>query len=154
MELIELKERPELSAEPKHQAVYSQFGALIAQMKKKELKPELLSAFNAQIAEVNTSSLSGKELVRLVKTTQRSILKKLEKDMKIVPKNYYRTLWMVVGMSAFGLPLGVAFGSLAGNMGLLGAGLPIGMAIGLALGSNMDKKAAQEGRQMDIEIKG
>jgi hypothetical protein len=154
MELIELKERPELSAEPKHQAVYSQFGALIAQMKKKELKPELLSAFNAQIAEVNTSSLSGKELVRLVKTTQRSILKKLEKDMKIVPKNYYRTLWMVVGMSAFGLPLGVAFGSLAGNMGLLGAGLPIGMVIGLALGSNMDKKAAQEGRQMDIEIKG
>jgi hypothetical protein len=154
MELIELKERPELSAEPKHQAVYSQFGALIAQMKKKDLKPELLSAFNAQIGEVNASSLSGKELVKLVKTTQRSILKKLEKDMKIVPKNYYRTLWMVVGMSAFGLPLGVAFGSALGNMGMLGIGLPIGMAIGLALGSNMDKKAAQEGRQMDIEIKG
>ncbi|MFD2597795.1 hypothetical protein ACFSQ3_02435 [Sphingobacterium corticis] len=40
-----------------------------------------------------------------------------------------------------------------GNIGLLGIGLPIGMALGLAVRATMDKKAKQEGRQLDLEIK-
>jgi hypothetical protein len=56
-------------------------------------------------------------------------------------------------MSAIGLPLGVAFGVSVGNLGLLGLGLPIGMAIGIAIGTAMDKKALQEGRQLNVEIK-
>lgn len=153
MAVIDLKERPDLS-DRKHQAVYTQFGKLVAEIKKKDLKPELVTTFNEQIGILNTSVFSGKDLVKRVKTTQQSMLKALEKDMKIVPKNYYRNLWMVVGMSAFGLPLGVTYGLVIGNMGMLGLGLPIGMAIGIAVGSSMDKKAAAEGRQMDIEIKG
>jgi hypothetical protein len=38
-------------------------------------------------------------------------------------------------------------------MGLLAIGLPIGMGIGIAVGTSMDKKAMNEGRQLDIEIK-
>ena len=56
-------------------------------------------------------------------------------------------------MAAFGIPLGVAFGTSAGNMGLLGVGLPIGMVIGMAVGSDMDKKAFKDGKQLDLEIK-
>ena len=51
------------------------------------------------------------------------------------------------------LPIGAAIGSVSGNMGVLGAGLPIGMGIGIAVGMSMDKKAINEGRQLDIEIK-
>ena len=56
-------------------------------------------------------------------------------------------------MSAFGIPIGVAFGSSVGNMGLLAIGMPIGMGIGIAVGAHMDKKAADQGRQLDLEIK-
>jgi hypothetical protein len=38
---------------------------------------------------------------------------------------------MVLGMSAFGIPMGVAFGLSMGNIGLLGIGLPIGMGVEL-----------------------
>lgn len=73
--------------------------------------------------------------------------------MKLVPKNYYRNLWMILGMTTFGLPLGVAFGLSLGNIGLLALGLPIGMVIGLAVGSSLDKKASENGKQLDIELK-
>jgi hypothetical protein len=62
-------------------------------------------------------------------------------------------MWMLFGMSGIGLPIGVAFGLSIGNIGLLGLGLPIGMAIGLAIGMSLDKKALNEGRQLNIEIK-
>jgi hypothetical protein len=89
----------------------------------------------------------------LIKQKQTKIIKLLEKELKIVPKNYYRNIWLAVGMSVFGLPIGVAFGVSIGNMGLLAIGLPIGMAIGTLVGSRMDKKAFEENRQLDIEIK-
>jgi hypothetical protein len=49
--------------------------------------------------------------------------------------------------------MGTALGLSLGNMGLLGLGLPVGMFIGLAMGARMDKKAEEEGRQLNIEIK-
>ena len=36
--------------------------------------------------------------------------------------------------------LGVAYGSITGNMAFIGIGLPIGMALGIAVGTGMDKK--------------
>ncbi|WP_051416939.1 hypothetical protein [Sediminibacterium salmoneum] len=60
---------------------------------------------------------------------------------------------MVVGMSAFGLPIGVAFGMSIGNLGMLGIGLPIGMAIGIGVGSSLDNKAKLAGRQLAFEVK-
>ncbi|MFC3414076.1 hypothetical protein [Algoriphagus hitonicola] len=71
---------------------------------------------------------------------------------KIVSKNHYRYTWMSPGMAAFGIPLGVVFGTSLGNMAFLAIGLPIGMAIGISVGSAMDKKASEEGRQINLEI--
>ena len=79
-------------------------------------------------------------------------MKKLEKEHKLVPKNYYRNLWLPLGMSAFGLPIGVAFGLLVDNIALLSIGLPIGLAIGVALGISLDQKAAKAGKQLDFEV--
>jgi hypothetical protein len=56
-------------------------------------------------------------------------------------------------MAAFGIPIGVAFGASLGSMAFLAIGIPIGMVIGLAIGSGMDKKAFEEGRQIDLELK-
>ena len=77
----------------------------------------------------------------------------LAQKLKIVPINYFRKTWFVLGMTVFGLPIGAALGFSLSNMAYLGIGLPVGMSIGLAMGANMDKKAKEEGRQLDIELK-
>jgi hypothetical protein len=84
---------------------------------------------------------------------QNAILKLVKKELKIVPKSHYQTLWMLFGFSGLGIPIGVAFGLGMGNIGLLGIGLPIGMGLGAVIGLMLDKKALKEGRQLDIVIK-
>jgi hypothetical protein len=116
--------------------------------------PEVIvETINQDIDNLNSFSGSGDELRKLITKKQTGILKVLEKELKLVPKNHYRNLWMVLGMSVFGIPMGVAFGASLGNMAFLGIGLPIGMVIGIAMGTGMDKKAHNEGRQIDMEIK-
>jgi hypothetical protein len=153
MTIIELKDKQISPGEGKLSGLYSQLGALLNELKKKDLPQNVISAINECIETLNASACTGTELRKLAKQKQTAILKKVEKESKIVPKNYYRTLWMLFGISGFGLPIGVAIGLSIGNIGLLGLGLPIGMAIGLIVGSGMDKKALKEGRQLDIEVK-
>ena len=153
MEIIELKDIQNIGGDMKLMNSYTQFGELLKELRKKQLTPGIIESVNQDVEEINTTSLSGNGLRDLVIRKQAKILKQLEKELKIVPKNHYRNLWLVLGMSAFGLPMGVAIGLAIGNIGLLAIGLPIGMVIGLAAGTAMDKKAFNEGRQLDIELK-
>lgn len=130
-----------------------QFNSLLKLLNDKNLTLNVIKKINDDITELNSSQVMGTALSHLIKKKQNKIIKLTEKELKIVPKNYYRNLWMVLGMSAFGLPLGVAFGLSLGNIGLLAIGLPIGMAIGTLVGSKLDKKALESGKQLDIELK-
>lgn len=58
---------------------------------------------------------------------------------------------MAIGMSVFGLPLGVAFSAALDSYAYIGIGLPIGLAIGMALGSRKDDEAASEGRLLEMD---
>lgn len=151
--IIELIARQDINDDIKSARAYGQLGGLLKELDKKEIPHSLLSSINQEIGALNATSVSGHALRKQIRQAQTKIIKQVEKALKIVPKNYYRNLWLAVGMSAFGLPLGIAFGFSMGNIGLLTLGLPVGMAIGMAVGSGMDKKAQQEGRQLDIEIK-
>lgn len=153
MKIIELKERQDISDNIKLNISYIQLSEFLRELKEKDIPSKIVESINLDIGELNATSISGNELSKLIRQKQTRIIKLVEKELKIVPKNYYRNLWLAIGMSAFGLPLGVAFGLSMGNIGLLAIGLPIGMAIGTAVGSGMDKKAVEEGRQLDIEIK-
>lgn len=153
MKIKELKNRPNIDQHKKLYASYSQFNNLLTALRAKELPSETISSMNDGIDRLNAVSGSEKELEKEIKNTQSRIIKLIEKEHKLVTKNYYRNTWLAVGMAAFGIPLGVAFGTSLGNMAFLGIGLPIGMAIGIAVGSGMDKKAFEEGRQIDLEIK-
>ena len=153
MSIIELKEREGFSENVKLSRIYIQFQELLKELRKKELPNKIIEFINQDIEYINSTSLIGNELRKLVKQKQEKIIKLIEKELKIVPKDYYQNLWLALGMCVFGLPLGVVFGTSLGNMGLLGIGLPIGLAIGIALGSRMDKKALEEGRQLDVKIK-
>ncbi|MEZ7504934.1 hypothetical protein [Flavobacterium sp. Arc2] len=153
MNIIELKERPVISGNTKLHKIYLQFGELLKELNKKELSQSSVKTINNEVEELNASLLTEDKLRKLVKQKQTKILKQVEKEFKIVPKNYYRTLWLAVGMSAFGVPIGVVFGLSVGNMGLLGVGLPIGMVIGMAVGAKLDQNALGAGKQLNLEIK-
>lgn len=148
-----LIERPSLAVKGKAGNVYGQLGQLLHVLEQRDLPTGVAAQIDSDIEQLNAIDDSSRNFAVTVKKTENKIIKLLEKELKIVPRNHYRKLWFILGMSAFGLPLGVSIGLSLGNIGLLGIGLPIGMAIGFAVGSLMDQKALKEGRQLDFEVK-
>jgi hypothetical protein len=153
MEIIELIGRSEIEQNSKLNAAYSQLKNLLSELRKREVPTEILNSINQEIDKLNGFSGSDKELLNQVRKTQSLILSLVKKELGLVPKGHFQTLWMVLGMATFGIPFGVVFGLNLGNMAFFAIGLPIGLSIGLAIGAGMDKKAQEEGRQLDIEIK-
>lgn len=152
MEIKQLNRIPNLDQYKKLSRVYTQSNILLAMLREKNLPEEIVEDINIAVDQINDTTGSEKEILKQVRSAQSSILKLLEKKLKLVPINYYRNLWMALGMAAIGIPIGVAFGASFGNMGLLALGIPIGMVIGLIIGVKLDRKAFEEGKQLDIEI--
>lgn len=135
------------------ESAYIQFGKLISELNARELPDEVALAINTEIEDINTTTDQGRHLRNHIRQNQTRIIKLVEKELKLVTKNHHRNVWLAIGMAAFGIPLGVAFGTSLGNMGFIGIGLPIGLAIGIGVGTQLDKKAEEEGRQLDLELK-
>lgn len=150
MGIIELKHRSSFETDNKASKRIELFVKLIDELKKRELPDAMVSFINDNIDTVNNAQ--DIKFLKAIQKAQTAIIGKLEKELKIVPQKYYQKFWMLIGMAAFGLPIGASFGLSLGNMAFMGIGLPIGLAIGLALGSGMDKKAFEENRQLDVEI--
>jgi hypothetical protein len=121
-------------------------------LKDRLLPEDMIVSINQEIEELYHFKGSDKEVNKQLKNARAAILKLVEKELKLVPKNYYRNLWMAIGMSAFGMPIGIALSVALDNFAFIAIGLPIGMPIGMAVGSAMDKRAEEEGRQLDIEF--
>ncbi|UMY64682.1 MULTISPECIES: hypothetical protein [unclassified Flavobacterium] len=151
MEITKLNTPEHPFSDAKLNKTYTQFGELLDELGQRELPETIISALNASVDKINASTLEGNQLCRFIKQQQTSLLRKIEKELKLVPRNHYRNMWMMLGMTTFGLPIGAAIGVSIGNIGLLGIGLPFGMGIGIVMGSAMDKKALKEGRQLGIE---
>ena len=150
MTFTTINHQPKGNPNPKFGAKLNKLQALLGELAGRDLPDSVVATINKSIDQLNQCASSDPILDKQVYRTQNQILKYLEKELKLVQKNHYQRLWMVLGMSAFGLPLGIAFGASQGNMGFLGIGLPIGMVIGIAVGASMDKKAAKEGRQLEF----
>lgn len=153
MEIKELKIRLNINQLKKTTSAYDQFGNLLAELRKKELPEEIVLTINNEIDKINSISDSKKRFRKQIRKTLSTILNLVEKDLKLVTKNHYQNTWLALGMAAFGIPLGVALGAIFGNMAFIGIGIPLGMALGAVIGKNLDKKALEEERQIDIEIK-
>lgn len=153
MQLIELNENPNAALSAKSNLYHTQIEYILNDLNNRDLPDYVVNSINAAVEELNATTKTEYALHKLLKQKQTDIVKLLEKELKIVPINYYRNLWMAVGMAAFGLPLGVAFGTAIGNMGMMAIGLPIGMVIGIAVGTKFDKRAHEDGRQLSVEIK-
>ena len=153
MKFKSLNERPDNASIPSLQKAFLQFNTMIEKLNQHNIPVDVISDVNQLIDDLDSSHVDAKKWKTQIVKKQAEILKMLEKEVKLVTKNHYRNTWMILGMSAIGLPIGVAFGASLSNMGFLGIGLPVGMAVGLAIGIQMDKKAESEGRQIDFEVK-
>ena len=151
MNIKEIDKKPDIGKDKKLMRKFSDFEKLINELKKREVPSEIVNSVNQDIEKINSFVGSNRSLLKQLRKKQSGIMKLIEKELKLVTKNYYRNLWLALGM-AFGIPFGVVFGISLDNMAFLGIGIPIGIAIGIAIGTAMDKKASDEGRQLDLEV--
>lgn len=156
MEIKELRVRKSIPGK-KNQEAYFYFQQFIEELQKRDLPGKIISSVNASVEEINGIPSVEKNLGREIKQHQKRIVKLVEKELKIVPRNYYQNIWLVYGMAFFGLPIGFGFTAMLGNFGLLtfglGTGMALGLAIGVSVGKHLDKKALEEGRQLDAELR-
>jgi hypothetical protein len=152
MEIHELNKRPNIEQNIKLNKKFIQFEKLIFELKTKEIPNEIVIFINKNLEEINSLSYSEKELKKQINKTQTKILKLIEKELSLVTKNHYRNTWFILGM-AIGVGICMSIGSSSGNTSLLAVGIPLGFTIGIAIGTSKDKKAKDNGLQLDIEIK-
>ncbi|MFT7035058.1 MAG: hypothetical protein ACJA2S_003579 [Cyclobacteriaceae bacterium] len=152
MSLKKIQRRTEIQDSEKLVKAYEKMDDLIEALGKKEIPSDQEGLINESIDLINYFEGTDRELIKMLKKTQSSILKSIEKELKYVAKHHYRTFWMAYGMMG-----GLIFSSVFSNSGMGigssgGVGLAVGMAIGMALGANMDSQAAKEGRQLEVSV--
>ena len=152
-EIYNLNGREEFLSSVKLADLQNHVTKLLGLLRERELPDYVVDRINEGVTKINEFKGDYKELGKLILKFSRETLTFLEKELKLVSKNHYQNQWMAIGLAAFGVPLGVAFGTSLGNMAFMGIGLPIGLALGLGVGASMDKKALGEGRQLDIDLK-
>lgn len=131
----------------------ARFNNLLNAIKTHEIPEAIIGEIIEKIHKIEVSKDDSKQRIQMIKYERDSILKMMEKELKVVPKSHYKRKYMVIGMAAFGIPLGVVYGSIFDNYAFIGVGLPIGMSLGIAIGSEKDKKVFKQGNQLDFEMK-
>lgn len=145
MNISPLNQRNSIFNNLKEKNNYDQLQQLLTAVAEKDIPDSMIEKINLVINSLNNIEEGNTRFQKMIKKAEADILKLLEKELKILPINHYKKLWMVLGMSAFG--------NSVGNLGLLGLGFPIGMGIGIFVGISQDKKAIDEGRQLAFEAK-
>ena len=114
-----------------------------------EARNEDIDSVSGDISELKDMVAKTPQLADL-KHAKSALLSALQKHYGLIKPGHHQQTWMALGMAAFGIPLGVVFGVTLSNIAFFAIGLPIGLAIGLGVGSSMDKKAAAEGKVLQV----
>lgn len=152
MKVVSLKRRKGAFDFPKADEVYIQFNSFVDELNNRSISENTINAINREIEEINSSTESGVGMKSLILKKLAVILKLLEKEHKLVPKNYYRNNNLLKNSVVFGVPIGVVIGLITKDMAMISAGMVIAMAISFVRGRIMDKKALKEGRQFSGEL--
>jgi hypothetical protein len=122
-------------------------------LRNKELNDAVVIIINDTISSINAISVLDNQFYKRLKSGQSKILKAIEKHHKLVTENHHRNSWMALGVSAFGVPIGIVIGIVTKHMSFISIGIPIGFGIGIAIGTMMDNKSKEQGTQLALEIK-
>ncbi|MEJ2596034.1 MAG: hypothetical protein P8100_13140 [bacterium] len=152
MKINRLQKRQEIEQNKKLKSRFDRLNNLLDEINSKDIPDDIAEAINRHVEAFNSYAGTGQGLRKITRKAQSAILLIVEKQLKLVPKNHYLVRWMAIGMSVFGIPLGVIIGIVLDNMAFLAIGIPIGMVLGMAIGAGMDKKAQEDGRQLNFEV--
>jgi hypothetical protein len=150
MQIVELKEVQNISNNKNLNHTYSCFKELLQELRNKELSQKVIACISRDIKEINSSANTDKILSKLLNDKHTKILTLVKKEYKLIPKGRYTTLWAILGIIVFGLPLGIMYGKITDNMGIIGTGLSVGLGVGILVGMWFDNKVKKEGRQLNI----
>ena len=114
MEINVLKMRDGLDRNKRLTDIYVQFEKLLSELRKRDLPDEVVHSINTNIDLIDMATESEEQWKKQLRKTQSDILRLIEKELKLVPKNHYRNIWLALGIAAFGVPLGVVFGLKSG----------------------------------------
>lgn len=128
----------------------SKLTSLINAANQHQLPDGLAEEFNLKIEQLENFSGSPDLWAKSVTKLQNTLVVSLRDQAKLVTKDYYRNLWMGVGMAVFGVPFGVVFSSMINNYAFIGIGIPIGLSLGIGIGTALDNQAKKEGRLLDF----
>ncbi len=100
MKIIKPELKQDLLTNPKVNRLYMQLQDLLEKSDQKKLSDNAVQFINQEIEEINSANRFQSEIQKLIKQKQTLIIKFSEKEFKIVPENYYRNLWLAIGMTA------------------------------------------------------
>ncbi len=140
-----------LGLSPKLAKRIDKYKTLLSALEKKEITVEVENSINDLTESINKLDLNNKKSSMEVTKFYHKALSIVEKELGYIPPKRNMVKWMIIGMTIFGVPLGVAIGAAIDNMAFLGAFIGVGLAIGVGIGANLDKKAEEEGKVLNIE---
>lgn len=153
MKYKQLLLKPEIEQDKKLSERYQLFNLLTRELEQKEVPENIISEINIAIEQQNNMEGNSSTLLKSYRALQKKIVKLLEKELQMVTLHHYRTMWVLIGMSTLGIPLGLVYANMMDNMALMSIGIPIGMGIGALIGSVKDTKAFENGKQLNVLLK-
>ncbi|AZQ60818.1 hypothetical protein EI427_00900 [Flammeovirga pectinis] len=146
MSITKIQKRATTEGNKKLLSQYSKIENLLTAITQKELPESEITSINEQVDSINSFDGDDKALIKLLKRTYSTLISHLETKFSYTGKNYYRNRWLAVGMMG-----GVVIGTLTDSINI-GVGLSLGLCLGIAYGTHLDKKAAENGNQLAIEV--
>ena len=111
-----------------------------------------VSAFD-ECFKVLRKQLDGETRYAQIRSFYSMLTDTARNQFQLTTPNYYQSYWMSIGMAAFGVPFGLMFSMALDNFAFFAIGLPFGLSIGLAIGAGKDKKAKDEGTQLNVQTR-
>jgi hypothetical protein len=143
----QLDERAAAAGKRRLKSALTQLADLLRAIRRRNLPEEDFEPFLDEIEQ----ALEGDVRTGALSTINTHLQSHLENEYGLVPPNHYRDQWMALGMSTFGLGMGVVFAIALDSMAYIGIGLPIGLAIGSAIGAQKDQEARRKGQVLQVE---
>jgi membrane protein insertase Oxa1/YidC/SpoIIIJ len=149
--IISLQKTETIDSNKRFARDFYSFQSLIDALNKKDIPADLTTSINQIIIFINSMHASDKIVIRRIEEGKNKILEMVERRLGLVRKKQYHNYWITMGVTLYGLPVGVVLYFLSGNLAFIIPGLPIGMLIGIWVGNRKDRKAETNGKQLEIE---
>ncbi|GLB53499.1 hypothetical protein NBRC110019_25400 [Neptunitalea chrysea] len=127
---------------------YDKLDTLLTSINEKEIPEKLQNVFNKKITTINNFSGDDKKFIKIMNTSYVEIVQLLKTELKMVPKNYYMTIGISLGIAASSLLIGIITYKASSNPLGIALGVPFGLIIGMVIGMYFDKKVKAKNRQL------